>query len=213
MTPSQQALILAAEQLFAQQGIDAVSDREIARAAGQKNNSAVAYHFGGREGLLNAILDLRMQPLNQQRNQCLDALEKCAKADDVSALLHCLVQPYVDQLHSPESCHYFGLLCQLFNRDLDYALFTQHPQRASSLLRVSALLLKALAHLPQAEVFVRLSFCGIQIINTVNRWQAELSLNPERLPPEEIQRRTHCLVGFLSAGLSAPHAPSQEVLP
>ena len=41
-------LIKAAEELIAEFGLAGVSDREIARHGGQKNNSAVAYHFGDR---------------------------------------------------------------------------------------------------------------------------------------------------------------------
>lgn len=50
------ALLDAAEALFAVHGIDAVSDRTIAEHAGTANHSAVGYHFGGRDGLLHALL-------------------------------------------------------------------------------------------------------------------------------------------------------------
>jgi AcrR family transcriptional regulator len=41
-------LLLAAEQLFATRGIDAVSLAEITKAAGSHNTGAVHHHFGGR---------------------------------------------------------------------------------------------------------------------------------------------------------------------
>jgi AcrR family transcriptional regulator len=53
---AREALLDAAEALFAVHGIDAVSDRTIAEYAGTANHSAVGYHFGGRDGLLNALL-------------------------------------------------------------------------------------------------------------------------------------------------------------
>jgi len=46
----------AAERLFAEQGIATVSDRQIADAAGNSNHSAVGYYFGGRPGLVSALL-------------------------------------------------------------------------------------------------------------------------------------------------------------
>src|ERR687891_78479 len=49
-------LIAAAESLFATHGIDGVSLREINRAAGARNASALQYHFGDRDGLLRAVL-------------------------------------------------------------------------------------------------------------------------------------------------------------
>ena len=52
-------MLVAAERLFAERGIGAVSLREIGAAAGQRNNSAAQYHFGTRQNLVAAILDLR----------------------------------------------------------------------------------------------------------------------------------------------------------
>lgn len=49
------ALLVAAERLFADNGIHAVSNRQISDAAGQGNNAAACYHFGSRADLLRAI--------------------------------------------------------------------------------------------------------------------------------------------------------------
>lgn len=51
------ALRRTAEQLFAAHGVDGVSVRQITRDAGQRNSTAVAYHFGSRDGLLRAVLE------------------------------------------------------------------------------------------------------------------------------------------------------------
>ncbi|MDN4175359.1 helix-turn-helix domain-containing protein [Nocardioides sp. SOB77] len=50
-------LLDAAERLFAERGIATVSDRQVADAAGNSNHSAVRYYFGGRSGLMEALLD------------------------------------------------------------------------------------------------------------------------------------------------------------
>jgi AcrR family transcriptional regulator len=49
-------LLTAAADLFAEQGIDAVSVDEVARAAG-RTSGAVYAHFGSKQGLLLALLD------------------------------------------------------------------------------------------------------------------------------------------------------------
>ena len=51
------AIMRAAEQMFAERGLDGVSLREITRAVGARNTSATQYHFGDRKGLLRAIVD------------------------------------------------------------------------------------------------------------------------------------------------------------
>lgn len=49
------ALIMAAGELFAEHGIDAVSVRDIARKAGA-NIGVIHYHFGGKDGLIDAVM-------------------------------------------------------------------------------------------------------------------------------------------------------------
>src|ERR687892_231101 len=56
-------LIAAAESLFATHGIDGVSLREINRAAGARNASALQYHFGDRgPAYLQIMADLMNRP-------------------------------------------------------------------------------------------------------------------------------------------------------
>ena len=55
---TRQQLILAAEKLFAESGIDSVSLRQINLEAGQKNSSAAHYHFGSKDALILSIYQL-----------------------------------------------------------------------------------------------------------------------------------------------------------
>src|SRR5262245_22442952 len=57
-------LLDTAERLFAERGITGVSLREITEAAGQRNASVVQYHFGSRAGLVAAVLDRHMEPVD-----------------------------------------------------------------------------------------------------------------------------------------------------
>ncbi|MEU5670633.1 helix-turn-helix domain-containing protein [Micromonospora sp. NPDC047753] len=61
------ALLDAAERLFAESGVAEVSDRRVAEAAGNTNHSAVRYYFGGREGLLKALLARHVRDVSEQR--------------------------------------------------------------------------------------------------------------------------------------------------
>lgn len=54
--PARERLIRAGEYLFAREGIDRVRIRELNTTAQVKNDSAVHYYFGSREGLLEAIV-------------------------------------------------------------------------------------------------------------------------------------------------------------
>lgn len=64
-----------ARQLFAERGIRAVTVREIAREAGQRNQGAVAYHFGTKEALLTELLIDGAARIEARRRIFLDAVE------------------------------------------------------------------------------------------------------------------------------------------
>jgi AcrR family transcriptional regulator len=55
-TSSRERLLHVAGMMFADRGIDAVSTRELTKAAGA-NLSAIAYYFGGKEGLYNEAIN------------------------------------------------------------------------------------------------------------------------------------------------------------
>ncbi len=66
-------LVEASGPLFAEQGFDAVSTREIARAAGV-NLSAITYHFGGKERLYEAVIQRLIDDLEPQRQALIGLL-------------------------------------------------------------------------------------------------------------------------------------------
>jgi AcrR family transcriptional regulator len=91
------AIVRAAEQLFASEGIDAPSMREIARTAGQGNTNAAQYHFGDRDGLLLAVLERHRARVEGRRGELLDVAE-AAEPVEARALSTALVAPLVSEL-------------------------------------------------------------------------------------------------------------------
>ena len=63
---TKEQIVLAAERLFAERGIDGVSLRQIGAAAGNGNNSAVQYHFGSKDRLVQAVFEYRLPRLNER---------------------------------------------------------------------------------------------------------------------------------------------------
>ncbi|MFD0019847.1 TetR/AcrR family transcriptional regulator [Streptomyces sp. NPDC058382] len=53
---TREAIMTAAERLYAEHGLSNVSNRQISEAAGQGNNTAVSYHFGSRATLVRTIM-------------------------------------------------------------------------------------------------------------------------------------------------------------
>lgn len=109
------ALIRAAERLFAERGSDAVSLREINTAAGATNASAIQYHFGDRRGLVRAVLAKHEVAIERRRHALLDAYE-ARLAPDVRALAAALVEPLADELGVDGGPGYLQLVSDLYNR-------------------------------------------------------------------------------------------------
>jgi AcrR family transcriptional regulator len=111
---TQALLITTAERLFAERGLEGVSLSEINRLAGQRNKSALHYHFGSRDGLLKAILEKHRFRLDAQRAKLLDTFgprEGLTLHDAVTVM----VRPLADKLDDVENggTHYIRIMAQL----------------------------------------------------------------------------------------------------
>ncbi|WP_024800954.1 TetR family transcriptional regulator [Nocardia sp. BMG51109] len=91
-TTARERLIRAAERLIAERG-PTVPLRDIAAAAGQRNNSAIQYHFGSRDELVAAVVENRLAMLEVRRLELLAEQAGSAAAGSVHALLEALVLP------------------------------------------------------------------------------------------------------------------------
>ncbi|HEU5027119.1 MAG TPA: helix-turn-helix domain-containing protein [Spirillospora sp.] len=86
-------IIRAAERLFAQHGIDGVSLRQIGAEAGNGNKSAVQYHFGTKELLLQAICEHRLPDIHERRR----ILIAQYRPRDLRSWVECYVLPLLEQ--------------------------------------------------------------------------------------------------------------------
>lgn len=108
-TGTREKLIRAAEQLFAARGVNGAQTREIVRAAGQANDSAVHYHFGSRQGLLAAISDKHVARMEPQRRAALHHLDSA----DLVAVIHAIVEPTAAELESADGRDFLRIIAQI----------------------------------------------------------------------------------------------------
>jgi AcrR family transcriptional regulator len=92
---TREALLLAAERLFAERGMYAVSNRQISEAANQGNNAAACYHFGTRTDLLRAIEGKHRAPIEELRRRM---LAEVAGSTELRDWVATLVLPLTDHL-------------------------------------------------------------------------------------------------------------------
>lgn len=107
------ALILAAERLFGEQGIEAVALRHVNSAANQKNMSAAHYHFGSRDGLVKAVLMYRLPSLDQRRGAL---LAEEGGARDINFYLNAFVRPLIQELMPREEGNNYIRFMQQYER-------------------------------------------------------------------------------------------------
>jgi AcrR family transcriptional regulator len=81
------ALVEAAEKLFAEKGIDNVSLKEIRNAIGSENNGVIAYYFGTKADLIEAIYAHRLPDIERERSALLDRADRCGIGNDMVTLL------------------------------------------------------------------------------------------------------------------------------
>jgi len=80
-----------------------VSLREIRIAAGQRNSSALQFHYGNRDGLLLALTQRHLPRLEAIRESLHDALVAAGRQDDLAGLVEVLVRPTAEYLHQGPS--------------------------------------------------------------------------------------------------------------
>jgi AcrR family transcriptional regulator len=106
-------LIEAAEALYGSRSIDAVSLREIAARAGQKNPNALQYHFHNREGLLEAIVEKNAARVAAIRAEYFQRARD-GEWQPAEAAARCLVMPIVDYIEdNPGAVNFVRIVSQL----------------------------------------------------------------------------------------------------
>jgi AcrR family transcriptional regulator len=151
-TSTQEAILAAAERLYAEHGMFAVSNRQVSEAAGQGNNAAVGYHFGTKADLVRAIEQKHRGPVEELREQMVSELDETAEMRDWVA---CLVRPltgHLDYLGSDGSPTWYArFAAQAMTDPAYYNIIVKGALSSPSLVQVVDGINRCLPDLP-AEV-------------------------------------------------------------
>src|SRR3546814_19195870 len=112
--------------------MDAVSLRQIAIAAGQGNTAAVQYHFGSKEGLLEAIFQHRLPAIDQRRKALIETLAPQQRTQ-ARRLLKIIFQPIWEIRHAQGRPTYAPLFRRLNNTTVMPTAWRRAADRAPSL--------------------------------------------------------------------------------
>lgn len=150
------ALLLAAERLYGQYGLENVSMRQIVQAAGQANHYAVQHHFGDQAGLIRAILEMRLPELDALRARSLRRAER-AGALDVATLVETMFMPIAQFLDGEGRHVYAQFLMRLCG---DENLWSEFETFAPTGVALAAALKKKLPKLSPGVFTLRLKLAS-----------------------------------------------------
>lgn len=207
MASTREALIEQGALLFARRGVSGVTARELHEAVGARNESALHYHFGGRDGLVLEILRQHLDAVEARRARLLAAIAAEDRQGDLRALVHALAAPMAEDLATPLGRAHLRLVAQLSHPSLAY----QAPFQITDAPAGSAVvrwLHDALARLPAPVRTERLAMLRDQLISLFGLRAKLIDDAGDEHP--DTQLFVTNLVDVLVAGLSVD--PSSDTL-
>ena len=153
---SQIRILLSAEKMFDQNGIDGASLREIAKLADQRNPFAPQYHFGSREGLMRAVFAFRMGQLDEERARMLAEAEAAGREHEPRVILDMIYLPQITLVDGDGNHSYANFLCQYLLRERATWFGDFGTPLPPTLVRILELLRGCMTHLSDAAAQRRL---------------------------------------------------------
>jgi AcrR family transcriptional regulator len=199
-------LVITAERLFAAHGVNGVSLRQIRIAAGQRNESALHYHFGSREGLIRAVLLDHAPQVHAREAEMLAPLWE-SKDPTPGQLAEAFVVPYAELLtRGRRSRYYLQIRAYLF---MSPQISTEDMHRlegrgTENQARLLALCRTALADIPLRLVPLRVEVAQLQTMQALAFRAAEM--NARRTTPNSASTEiyTASLIEMYLGAVSQP---------
>jgi AcrR family transcriptional regulator len=204
--PSVRERILeVAERLFAEHGMAGVGLRAITAEA-KVNLASIAYHFGSKDGLLEALFAQRAAPIAQERLRLLALCTQDNKQPELESILDAFLRPALTLGVQPR----FGGPAFVKLR----ARLGMEPEATTRKILSKAFdlssrqfidaIARALPRLPRAEVEWRFHFMlGAMFYTMANSGRIQ-SLTSGRIDPGKVKRALHHMSPFLAAGFRSP---------
>lgn len=193
----------AAEELIAERGMG-VSLREIAAHAGQRNNSAVIYHFGNHDGLIKATLERRMTELDAwRRNAVRDLVEQ--ENVTIEEVLAALIEPALTLPYQRGATHYARFVEQIRTHPV-IAQAVPRSETWPATMRLAGLLTGYMPKMSSREKSRRFNLMSTSMFALMADYERRGECGTSR----ERQRACRELVSILAAILTMPSTASTK---
>lgn len=190
--------------LFAEHGVDGVTVREIAMAAGQKNHGAVGYYFGSKEALIRLLVRDGAIALDQLRNAELNRLERDGGPRTIRDIVDVLIVP----LTTLGNDHYVRFISMLSMTHRDLMIGALDPSWNSAYGRCLDHLRRLMPPMPHAQQNMRFVLMGIYLTAVISSRQRSLADHSRSHPawdsPASLEHFMQTLVALLAAEVDLP---------
>lgn len=205
------ALLDAAERLFARVGIERASLRAITREA-DANLASVHYHFGSKDALIQAVFARRLGPINRERLELLNRLEEEAGDEPIplESVLGAFLEPVMAMLRrsnagEARSAHQLArLVVQALNDPEGPAQSIVLEEFREVKERFIQALGRTLPDVSREELFWRFHFSVGAMAHTVSSGYAVAQISGGLCDASDIDGMTERLIAFVAAGLQSP---------
>ncbi len=205
------SLLDAAEKLFAALGVERASLRAITQEAGA-NLAAVHYHFGSKEGLVREVFARRLAPLNRDRLEMLDEVERrYPVTPPLREVLTAFLEPALRMIQRERGGHEFArFVCRTFSEadDANRTLVLEQFREVAA--RFHKALGAALPELPAADLFWRFHFMVGSMVHTAGLGYLVHHTSDGLCDPMDVDGAVQRLTDFLEGGFSSPSSVPGE---
>src|ERR1700728_3034776 len=197
-------LLITAESLYGQHGLDGVSLRQIGIAASHGNKYAVQHYFGSKLGLIQAVSEMRLPALEAERRRLLADVHR-DRDYSVHRLLGALLSPLVTVLDDQDLHHYARFTLSVMRLEEHLHPFVKSAGISPGSMEIHGRLNQALSHLPHDVFRRRLSLSVSLFLSAASHLGGKLILSRKGYPSRaQFFRDTF---GASVAVLNAPYPP------
>lgn len=207
-------LLQAAETLFVDHGYEALSLRQITRAA-DANLAAVNYHFGSKEQLLHQLLTDRLAQLHDARLALFDGYQRRGLPLGLDALLGILFVPMLQASRRKDGMALMRLLSRLYSDPSPFIHDFLEERHKPIYARLFEAFATALPQVSRPELAMRMHFCMVGMARLMADENLEYLLHRSQqgkpMDDTELLARMLALVGPMIVGAPVSHAQWKAV--
>ena len=195
-------ILNAAERIFAEQGLEAVSLRAVTTEAGV-NIAAVNYYFGSKAALLQAMTQRHFAPVNAEQLHALELLEMNRQELSLEAILRAYTTPIFAMFDAQRGREWMQAKIMAFRAEPSPHINSQTESEADAevISRYYEAMRRALPHVPADELWWRFERTrNLLLANQSRRFMA-----PSKSTASESSKRDEraWLITFLVGALQA----------